>query len=127
MARPVLDRQATDFLMPDVARCGGITEMRKIANLAEVYNVPIAPHCPNGPICTIASAHVAASIPNFYRQEFMARDVPWASGCLSHPLPVENGFFTLPDRPGLGFDVDEGQAAAHRGLRTPPTDRVFYV
>jgi len=127
MARPVLDRQATDFLMPDVARCGGITEMRKIANLAETYNVPIAPHCPNGPICTIASAHVAASIPNFFRQEFMARDVPWASGCLSHPLPVENGFFTLPDRPGLGFDVDEGQAAAHRGLRTPPTDRVFYV
>jgi len=57
----------------------------------------------------------------------MASDVPWANSCLSHPLPVENGFFTLPDRPGLGFDVDEGQAAAHRGLRTPPTDRVFYV
>ncbi len=127
MARPVLDRQAADFLMPDAARCGGITELRKIANLAETYNVPIAPHCPNGPICTIASAHVAATIPNFFRQEFMAKDVPWADGCLSSPLPVRNGVFDLPDRPGLGFDVDEGQLEAHPGLRTPPASRTFYV
>ncbi|NLD73666.1 MAG: mandelate racemase/muconate lactonizing enzyme family protein [Chloroflexi bacterium] len=127
MARPILDRHATDYLMPDVARCGGISELRKIANLAETYNVPIAPHSPNGPICTIASAHVAACIPNFFRQEFMAKDVAWSSLCLSHPLPVANGRFTLPDRPGLGFDIDEERLAASPGLRVAPTDRAFYV
>lgn len=127
MARPILEAGATDFLMPDVVRCGGISELRKIANLAEVYNVPIAPHNPNGPICTLASAHVAASIPNFYRQEFMAKDVPWRDACLSHPLPVAEGYLTLSDRPGLGVDVDEDVLRQHPGLRTPPTDRAFYV
>ena len=127
MARSVLERHAADFLMPDVARCGGISELRKIANLAETYNVPVAPHCPNGPICTIASAHVAATIPNFFRQEFMAKDVPWANRCLSHPLPVQSGILTLSDRPGLGVDVDEGELLAHPGLRQAPTGRAFYV
>ena len=47
--------------------------------------------------------------------------------CLSHPLPIENGFFVLPDRPGLGFDIDESVLAAHPGLRTPPADRAFYI
>ena len=74
MAKRVLDARAADALMPDITRCGGISEMRKIATLAEAYNVPIAPHNPNGPISTIASAHVMASIPNFFRQEFMVKE-----------------------------------------------------
>jgi galactonate dehydratase len=127
MAQRILERQAADFLMPDITRCGGISELRKIANLAEVYNVPIAPHNPNGPISTIASAHTVATIPNFFRQEFMLKDVPWRDGCLSQPLPIENGYFVLPQRPGLGFDIDEVVLQQHPGLRTPPADRVFYV
>lgn len=127
MAKRVLDLHATDILMPDITRCGGISEMRKIATMAEAYNIPIAPHNPNGPFSSIASAHVMATIPNFFRQEFMLKDVPWRDECLSHPLPIENGYFVLPDRPGLGFDVDESVLARHPGLRTPPTDRTFYV
>jgi galactonate dehydratase len=127
MARPLLERRATDFLMPDVTRCGGISELRKIANLAEAYNVPIAPHNPNGPLSTIASAHVVATIPNFFRQEFMLKDVPWRDDCLSHPLPIVNGFFELPDRPGLGFDVKEDVLKAHPGIRRRPADRPFYI
>ncbi|MBZ0294268.1 MAG: mandelate racemase/muconate lactonizing enzyme family protein [Anaerolineae bacterium] len=127
MAQTILQRQAADILMPDITRCGGISEMRKIANLAEVYNVPVAPHNPNGPISTIAAAHVMATVPNFFRQEFMFKDVPWRDGCLSHPLPIENGFFILPDRPGLGFDIDEAVLEAHPGIRTPLADRVFYI
>ncbi|MCY3832359.1 MAG: mandelate racemase/muconate lactonizing enzyme family protein [Chloroflexi bacterium] len=127
MAKRVLDLRAADVLMPDITRCGGISEMRKIAAMAEAYNVPIAPHNPNGPISTIASAHTMATIPNFFRQEFMVKDVPWRDGCLSHPLPVEHGFFVLPDRPGLGFDIDENALLQHPGLRTPPSDRAFYV
>jgi galactonate dehydratase len=127
MLRGVLEKQAADIVMPDITRCGGISEMRKMANLAETYNVPIAPHNPNGPISTIASAHTMATVPNFFRQEFMVNDVPWRDGCLSHPLPVSNGFFEMPDRPGLGFDIDEPILLAHPGLRTRPTDRTFYI
>ena len=127
MLRGVLEKQAADIVMPDITRCGGISEMRKMANLAETYNVPIAPHNPNGPISTIASAHTMATVPNFFRQEFMVNDVPWRDGCLSHPLPVSNGFFEMPDRPGLGFDIDESVLLSHPGLRTRPTDRTFYI
>ena len=127
MLRGVLEKQAADIVMPDITRCGGISEMRKMANLAETYNVPIAPHNPNGPISTIASAHTMATVPNFFRQEFMVNDVPWRDGCLSHPLPVSNGFFEMPDHPGLGFDIDESVLLAHPGLRTRPTDRTFYI
>ena len=113
--------------MPDVTRCGGISELRKMANLAETYNVPIAPHNPNGPISTIASAHTMATVPNFFRQEFMLKDVPWRDGCLSYPLPVEDGFFVLPERPGLGFEIDEKILAQHLGIRKTPADRAFYI
>ncbi len=127
MLRAVLEKQAADIVMPDITRCGGITEMRKMANLAEAYNVPFAPHNPNGPLSTIASAHTMATIPNFFRQEFMVNDVPWRDTCLSHPLPIEQGYFVLPDRPGLGFDVNEAELLRHPGLRTQPAGRTFYV
>jgi galactonate dehydratase len=127
MLLPVLQKQAADIVMPDITRCGGISEMRKMANLAETFNVPIAPHNPNGPLSTIASAHVMATVPNFFRQEFMLTDVTWRDECLSHPLPIREGFFELPDRPGLGFDVNEDVLRAHLGLRTIPTNRVFYI
>ncbi len=125
--RVVLDKQAADIVMPDITRCGGISEMRKMANLAETYNVPIAPHNPNGPLSTIASAQTMATVPNFYRQEFMVKDVPWRDACLSHPLPIEDGHFVLPSRPGLGFDVDESVLEAHPGVRDVHADSAFYV
>ncbi len=127
MAKRVLDLHAADVLMPDITRCGGISEMRKIATLAEAYNIPIAPHNPNGPLSTIASAHTMATLPNFFRQEFMLKDVPWRDVCLSHPLPIENGSFVLPDRPGLGFDVDEDELRRHPGRRTVAEGEAFYV
>ncbi|MEX0776869.1 MAG: mandelate racemase/muconate lactonizing enzyme family protein [Phycisphaeraceae bacterium] len=125
--RVVLDKHAADIVMPDITRCGGISEMRKMANLAEAYNVPIAPHNPNGPLSTIASAHVMATVPNFFRQEFMLKDVPWRDECLSHPLPIDNGYFVLPQRPGLGFDLDESVLEAHPGIRDLHANRTFYV
>lgn len=127
MLRAILEKKASDIVMPDITRCGGISEMRKMANLAEAYNVPFAPHNPNGPISTIASAHTMATIPNFFRQEFIVNDVPWRDACLSHPLPIDNGYFVLPERPGLGFDVNETELNRHPGLRTRPAGRVFYV
>jgi len=127
MAHKVLEKRACDILMPDITRCGGISELRKIANLAEVYNVPIAPHNPNGPLSTIASAHVMSTVPNFFRQEFMLKDVVWRDKCLSHPLPIESGYFVLPNRPGLGFDINEVEIERHPGLERRPEGREYYI
>ena len=125
MARPILEKHAADILMPDITRCGGISEMKKIANLCETYNVPIAPHNPNGPISTIASAHVMAAVPNFFRQEFMLTDVPWRDTVLDKPLPIGNGFFELTSEPGLGFDLVEEELEQHPGVTHRRTG--FYV
>jgi len=125
MCRPILERQAADVLMPDITRCGGISELKKIATMAEAYNVPIAPHNPNGPISTIASAHVVASIPNFFRQEFMVQDVPWRDKVLDRPLPVKDGYYRLDDRPGLGFELVEEDLERHPGVRAAREG--FYV
>jgi galactonate dehydratase len=118
MCRPILDLHAADFLMPDVTRCGGISELKKIASLCECYNIPIAPHNPNGPISTIASAHVMASVPNFFRQEFMMMDVPWRETVLDKPLPIHDGFFHLNEEPGLGFDIVDAELERHPGVVT---------
>jgi galactonate dehydratase len=72
--RPLLERYVCDIIMPDITRCGGPSEMKRMATMAEAYNVLIAPHNPNGPLSTLASAQVCASIPNFFRQEFMYND-----------------------------------------------------
>ena len=125
MFRGILDRQGADIVMPDITRCGGISEMRKIATMSETYNVPIAPHNPNGPISTVASAHVMASIPNFFRQEFIFQDVSWRDSVLDRPLPIADGHFHLDDAPGLGFDLDEKQLEMHPGIQVPRAG--FYV
>ena len=72
--------------MPDITRCGGPSEMKRMATMAEAYNVLIAPHNPNGPLSTLASSHVCAAIPNFFRQEFMFNDVPWRDTVIDHPI-----------------------------------------
>lgn len=125
MARRILEEHAADILMPDITRCGGVSEMKKIANLCETYNVPIAPHNPNGPISTIASAHVMAAVPNFFRQEFMLTDVPWRDTVLDKPLPVSSGFFELTNEPGLGFDLVEAELEKHPGVTYPREG--FYI
>ena len=64
------------IIQPDIARTGGITEFKKIASMADTYYVSVAPHNPNGPICTIASIHACLSIPNFLILEFFEPDEP---------------------------------------------------
>lgn len=115
--RPVLEQHLCDVIMPDITRCGGPSELKRIAAMAETYNVQIAPHNPNGPLSTLASAHVCASIPNLFRQEFMFTDVPWRDEVITHPLDVRAGFLYLSERPGLGVDLVEEALTAHPGVR----------
>jgi galactonate dehydratase len=125
--RPVLEEHVCDVIMPDVTRCGGPSEMKRIATMAEAYGVLLAPHNPNGPLSTLASAHVCAAIPNFFRCEFMLTDVPWRDRVISHPLDVQNGFLRLSDRPGLGVDLVETELEQHPGVRALGARSNFYV
>ncbi|NOU62496.1 mandelate racemase/muconate lactonizing enzyme family protein [Paenibacillus sp. LMG 31461] len=115
--RQILEKQLVDIIMPDITRCGGPSEMKRMATMAEAYNVLLAPHNPNGPLSTLASAHVCASVPNFFRQEFMFNDVPWRDEVIDHPIEVKQGHLVLSKRPGLGVDLVEEVMEAHPGIR----------
>jgi len=125
--RPILEKHICDVIMPDITRCGGPSEMKRIATMAEAYNVLVAPHNPNGPLSTLASAHVCASIPNFFRCEFIVNDVPWRDTVISHPLDVRDGTLHLSERPGLGVDLVESELEAHPGVRELDAKENFYV
>ncbi|TRX71157.1 mandelate racemase/muconate lactonizing enzyme family protein [Carboxylicivirga sp. M1479] len=121
----LLELGVCDIMMPDITRCGGPSEMKRMATMMETYNVMLAPHNPNGPLSTIASAHVCASVPNFFRQEFMVTDVPWRDTIIDEPLAIKNGKFIISDKPGLGVDLLEDEMEKHPGLITAKEG--FYV
>ncbi|MEM6395124.1 MAG: mandelate racemase/muconate lactonizing enzyme family protein [Bacteroidota bacterium] len=116
--RQVLEKQICEIMMPDITRCGGPSEMKRMATMMEAYNVLLAPHNPNGPLSTLASAHVCASVPNFFRQEFMFTDVPWRDEIITSPIAdmVKDGKLHLSDRPGLGVDLIEEEMEKHPGI-----------
>jgi galactonate dehydratase len=101
--REILEKQAAAILQPDVCHAGGITEVRKIAAMAEVYYAQIAPHNPLGPISLAAGLQVAGSIPNFLCQE----QVSLGEGYLKTPFVIQDGHLDLPAGPGLGIEVNE--------------------
>ena len=88
--------------------------MKKVAAIAETYQVVIAPHNTKGPVGIMAAAHVMAAIPNALIQEFIAPSrIPWRNDVLKDPLVVENGYLTIPDRPGLGIEFDQDALKPH--------------
>ena len=105
--RPYLERSSVAVLQCDVVNCGGLTGARKIAAMAEAYYVPIAPHNPNGPIATLASAHFLASIPNALILETVGSeaDMDAFAELVDHPPRIEQGVLTLGDRPGIGAQL----------------------
>jgi len=106
--REVIEKQAAAYLQPDVSHAGGITELKKIANMAEVYYQHILPHCAIGPVAFSASLQVDAVVPNFLAQEQI--DQGLGGGLFVDDWVVEDGHIDLPTRPGLGFDIDEKAA-----------------
>lgn len=112
--RELFERQAADIVMPDLARTGGVLEMKKIAALADTYYVPTAPHNMVGPIATIASAHLCTCIPNFLILEYQLGDVPWIDELLSHPVEIRDGHLHLSDRPGLGVELNHEAVERYR-------------
>ncbi len=106
--RDLLEQQAVDYIMPDIPKCGGLSECRKIANMAEVYYVPLAPHNVCGPLGTMASAHVCASIPNFLIMEWHWIDYAgWDELTIQDQPIIQAGHVVLTDKPGIGVEVND--------------------
>ncbi|HZC72683.1 MAG TPA: galactonate dehydratase [Jatrophihabitans sp.] len=110
---------------PDLSHAGGISEVRRIAAMAEAYDVTLAPHCPLGPIALAASLQVAFTTPNFLIQE-QSVGIHYNQGndvldYLLDPAPLHfvDGYALLPTAPGLGIEIDERAVAtaAERGHR----------
>ncbi len=117
--RALLDHRACAVIQPDVCHCGGLTEIKRLAAMAEAAHVAIAPHNPLGPIATAANIHMAYSTPNFLIQEIVRADVPWRGDVVDMGIEFADGHASLPTRPGLGVLVDETAAAAHPYFAEP--------
>ncbi|MBN79855.1 MAG: hypothetical protein CMJ70_06920 [Planctomycetaceae bacterium] len=110
--REWLESEAVDVIQADICHCGGIGELMRIATCAEVYNVQIAPHNPYGPVALAAAAHAALAMPNFLILEH-CRHRPWLDEVQIHGMPVAKGRIEVPDRPGLGVELDWDYVKRH--------------
>lgn len=113
--RYLLERGACSILQPDITHCGGLTEARRIAALAEAYRVGLAPHNPQGPVSTAASLELGFATPSYLICESVHSDVPWRSDVVSESFVVEEkGRLVRPGtRPGLGIEINEKEIAKH--------------
>ncbi|WOF23967.1 mandelate racemase/muconate lactonizing enzyme family protein [Microbacterium betulae] len=100
----LLSVQGADIIQPDICVVGGLTQMRKIAVLAEAHDVPVAPHNPLGPLATAANVHFAAATWNFSILEYKPDEVSW---CHDPYLPTDGHLELREDRPGWGIEIDE--------------------
>ncbi|MDR2069388.1 MAG: galactonate dehydratase [Spirochaetaceae bacterium] len=105
--REIVEGPYLDIVQPDICHCGGITEIRKIAAMVEPYHLKFAPHNPNGPVATAASLQVCAATQNFCILEFASGSVYARPDIFNIPLKPKDGYFSLPEGPGLGIDLDE--------------------
>ncbi|HWP49512.1 MAG TPA: mandelate racemase/muconate lactonizing enzyme family protein [Candidatus Limnocylindrales bacterium] len=110
----LISKRAADVVQMDVAHCGGILTSKKIAAMAAVQDIRISPHCSIGPVALAAALHVDIGTPNFMIQEAYGEfDVPWRDALVRGWNPLQQGYFYLPESPGLGVDIDENIIAAH--------------
>ena len=91
--------------MPDIVWTGGISEIRKIATMAEAYYIPISPHNAMGSLQVVAGAHVAMSTVNFYRLEHSIASKPAYNAMLEEPIDFHGQYVKVSGKPGLGVDV----------------------
>jgi galactonate dehydratase len=112
--RELFELQACDIVQIDLSHFGGISEARKLAAWAESYYMLMAPHNVCGPVATAANLHLAACTPNFKIQEhFNDFADAWVKGAVLEYPEVVDGYFSLPESPGLGVTLNEDFIAAH--------------
>jgi galactonate dehydratase len=117
--RELLQKEAVDIIQPDFQKVGGLAEAKKIANLAQTYYIPVAPHCVVSPIGLMATAHACTTYPNFLACEWhwINHLDTWKTFVKEGEIIV-NGYVTPTDKPGLGVEMDEEVA---RKVQIPGT------
>ncbi len=119
------------MLQPDITHCGGLSEARRIAAMAEAYRVALAPHNPQGPVSTAASIELGFATPSYIICEQVHADVPWRQDVVSEGFTVEThesaGRVVRPSsKPGLGIEINEAEVKKHP-FEQEVLQRVFYA
>ncbi|MBX7210592.1 MAG: galactonate dehydratase [Verrucomicrobiaceae bacterium] len=125
--REMLEKRACSVLQPDITHCGGLSEARRIAAMAEAYRVALAPHNPQGPVSTAASLEFGFATPSYIICETVHNDVPWRQDVVSEGFTVDTkGRIVRPNtRPGLGIEINEAEVKKHP-FQQETVLRVFY-
>ena len=110
---PVLEERLVDYIMPDVAWCGGISEFRRIAALAEPYCIRVSPHDAIGPVAIAAAFQCSMTVPNFYRQECVSSWFEDFPEFIEPMFDVRDGAIFPSGRPGLGIELNMDGVARH--------------
>ena len=130
--RELIKAGVVDILQPDINHCGGITALWKIGAMAELAGISMAPHACEGPIGGLATLHVDAAMPNFLVQEICSGVKPemkekvWEEWLGFPAMRMVNGRFPLPEKPGLGFELNEEQLKKYPFGGTRAMARVFH-
>jgi galactonate dehydratase len=126
--RDLLEKRAASVLQPDITHCGGLTEARRIAALAEAYRVALAPHNPQGPVSTAASLELGFATPSYVICESVHADVPWRADVVREGFQVDPKTRTVRPsaRPGLGIEIDEAEVRKHP-FQQELLQRTFYA
>jgi len=131
--RELVEQAVVDIIQTDMNHVGGITALWKVAALANVSSISMAPHACEGPIGMLASLHVDASIPNFLIQECCGQAVPqvrdkvWEEWFGFPAMRMVNGKYPLPEKPGLGFELTEDALKKYPFAGSRPMARVFHT
>jgi galactonate dehydratase len=123
----LLQHRGASIIQPDITHCGGLSEARRIAAIAEAHRVAMAPHNPQGPISTAASLEFGFATPSYIICESVHGDVPWRGEIVSESYQVEKkGRLVRPgSRPGLGVEINEAEVRKHP-FQDEQVQRVFY-
>lgn len=107
--KPFIENRAIDVAQPDLGVVGGITEMKKTCDFANMYDVGVQIHCMSGPICCAATLQVEAAMPNFVYHEHLAwNELPRFQALGKYKeIGLKDGHFYVPDRPGIGQELSE--------------------
>ncbi len=109
----LIEQRAVSIIQPDLGRSGGILETKKIAAIAETWNVQVAPHCYCGPLVGAANIQLATTLPNFLILESIKTWGEFHAELLDKPIRFEDGYVIPSEEPGLGHNLNEAVAEAH--------------
>ena len=125
--REVFEKRAVSVIQPDITHCGGLSEVRRIAAMAEAYRISVAPHNPQGPVSTAASIEFGFATPSYIICESVHNDVPWRNDVVNEGFELQKeGRIVLPNkRPGLGIEINEEEVRKHP-FQQEVLQRTFY-